>query len=126
MQLKDSVYRSVRECARKVYAKEGIMAFYISLPTTLSMSIPFQTIQFTTYERCLYLLNANSQYDPKSHVVAGAVAGIMASSVTVSSVKRTTGTLLMLPCFDIIDTLGRCQDFITDPGIFDGCADTEL
>ncbi|SAM09201.1 hypothetical protein [Absidia glauca] len=82
MQLKDSVYRSVRECARKVYAKEGIMAFYISLPTTLSMSIPFQTIQFTTYERCLYLLNANSQYDPQSHVVAGAVAGIMASSVT--------------------------------------------
>ncbi|KAI8337238.1 mitochondrial carrier domain-containing protein [Chlamydoabsidia padenii] len=82
MQLKDSVYRSVRECAKIVYAKEGIKAFYISLPTTLTMSIPFQTIQFTTYERCLFLLNSGGQYDPKSHVVAGAVAGIMASSVT--------------------------------------------
>jgi solute carrier family 25 iron transporter 28/37 len=84
MQLKDSVYRSVRECARTVYAKEGIAAFYISLPTTLSMSIPFQSIQFSTYERCLSLLNPDGQYDPKSHVVAGAVAGVVASSITVS------------------------------------------
>ncbi|CAO3592686.1 unnamed protein product [Absidia cylindrospora] len=82
MQLKDSVYRSVRECARTVYAKEGIAAFYISLPTTLSMSIPFQSIQFSTYERCLSLLNPAGQYDPKSHVVAGAVAGVVASSIT--------------------------------------------
>lgn len=85
MQLKDSIYRSVRECARTVYRKEGITAFYISLPTTLSMSIPFQSIQFSTYERCLSLLNPGGQYDPKSHVVAGAVAGIIASSVTVST-----------------------------------------
>ncbi|ORZ05111.1 mitochondrial carrier domain-containing protein [Absidia repens] len=70
MQLKDSVYRSVRE------------SFYISLPTTLSMSIPFQSIQFSTYERCLSLLNPAGQYDPKSHVVAGAVAGVVASSIT--------------------------------------------
>lgn len=88
MQLKDSVYRSVRECARTVYAKEGITAFYISLPTTLSMSIPFQSIQFSTYERCLSLLNPGGQYDPKSHVVAGAVAGVVASSITVSQRKK--------------------------------------
>ncbi|CAO3592112.1 unnamed protein product [Absidia cylindrospora] len=82
MQLKDSIYRSVRECARAVYVKEGITAFYISLPTTLTMSIPFQSIQFATYERCLSLLNSDRHYDPKSHVIAGALAGMIASSVT--------------------------------------------
>ncbi|KAI8064356.1 mitochondrial carrier domain-containing protein [Gongronella butleri] len=82
MQLKDSTYRSVRHCAQQVYTREGFKAFYISLPTTLSMSIPFQSIQFSTYEWVLHMLNPGGTYDPKSHVVAGAVAGIFASSVT--------------------------------------------
>ncbi|KAI8093454.1 mitochondrial carrier domain-containing protein [Halteromyces radiatus] len=103
MQLKDSVYRSVRECARQVYAKEGITAFYISLPTTLSMSIPFQSIQFSTYERCLSLLNPGGIYDPKSHVVAGAVAGIIASSVTTP--------------LDVIKTLLQTRGSSMDPRI---------
>jgi solute carrier family 25 iron transporter 28/37 len=44
MQLGDSSYRTVRECARTVYAKEGITAFYISLPTTLVISVPLKYI----------------------------------------------------------------------------------
>ncbi|CAO3609793.1 unnamed protein product [Cunninghamella echinulata] len=83
MQLNGSTYRSVRECARKVYATEGLQAFYISLPTTLSMSIPFQSIQFTTYEWSLSILNPQGNYNPKSHVIAGAIAGMVASSLTV-------------------------------------------
>ncbi|KAI9366480.1 mitochondrial carrier domain-containing protein [Pilaira anomala] len=83
MQLRDSTYKTIRECARSVYAKEGITAFYISLPTTLVMSIPFQSIQFATYEFFRKVLNPDGpHYDPKSHVIAGGLAGAFASSVT--------------------------------------------
>lgn len=82
MQLRESTYKNVRECARTVFAKEGITAFYVSLPTTLTMSVPFQSIQFATYEYSRRLLNPTGQYDPKTHVLAGAIAGAFASSVT--------------------------------------------
>ncbi|ORZ22933.1 mitochondrial carrier domain-containing protein [Absidia repens] len=82
MQLGDSAYRSVRECARKVFAKEGAVAFYISLPTTLAMSVPFQSIQFATYEYFRKVLNPKGGYDPSTHVMAGGLAGAIASSLT--------------------------------------------
>lgn len=98
MQLRDSTYRSIRECARSVYTKEGIAAFYISLPTTLVMSVPFQSIQFATYEFFRKVINSDGkQYDPKTHVIAGALAGAIASSVTtpmdvVKTLLQTRGT----------------------------------
>ncbi|KAI9472081.1 MAG: mitochondrial carrier domain-containing protein [Benjaminiella poitrasii] len=85
MQIRDSAYKSIRECARHVYQREGWVAFYISLPTTLFMSIPFQSIQFTTYEFFRKLLKKEGRhddYDPMTHVVAGGLAGAIASSVT--------------------------------------------
>ncbi|CAO3658387.1 unnamed protein product [Rhizopus stolonifer] len=82
MQLRDSTFRSVRKCAQHVYAKEGLKAFYISLPTTLVMSIPFQSIQFSTYEYFRKVINPSGQYDPKTHAIAGCFAGAFASSVT--------------------------------------------
>ncbi|ORX62334.1 mitochondrial carrier [Hesseltinella vesiculosa] len=109
MQLKDSVYRSVRECARQVYVREGFKAFYISLPTTLSMSIPFQSIQFTTYEGCLSMMNPSGNYDPKSHVVAGAVAGAVASSVTTP--LDVIKTLLQTRGSSSDDRIRQCNGF---------------
>ncbi|KAI8988269.1 mitochondrial carrier domain-containing protein [Mycotypha africana] len=82
MQMRDSVYRSVRECAKTVYRTEGLKAFYISFPTTVSMSIPFQSVQFATYEYCRTLLDPEGTYNPKAHMLAGAIAGAVASSVT--------------------------------------------
>lgn len=82
MQLSDSTYKSVRECARTVYSKEGLRAFYISFPTTLSMSIPFQTVQFATYEYCRSSLDPEGSYNPKVHMLSGAISGAVASSVT--------------------------------------------
>ncbi|CAO0791787.1 unnamed protein product [Mucor circinelloides] len=82
MQLRDSTYKSVRECAKKVYTNEGLKAFYISFPTTVSMSIPFQSVQFATYEYCRSKFDPEGSYNPKVHVMAGAVAGAVASSVT--------------------------------------------
>ncbi|KAI8366812.1 mitochondrial carrier domain-containing protein [Radiomyces spectabilis] len=97
MQLRESTYRSVRECARQVFAKEGVTAFYISLPTTLAMSIPFQSVQFATYEFFRKVLNPKGEYDPKTHVIAGGLAGAMASSITtpldvIKTVLQTRGS----------------------------------
>ncbi|KAI7903513.1 mitochondrial carrier domain-containing protein [Cokeromyces recurvatus] len=82
MQLRDSTYHSVRDCAKRVYSAEGIKAFYISFPTTVSMSIPFQSVQFATYEFFRSKLNPEGSYNPKAHMLAGAIAGAVASSVT--------------------------------------------
>jgi solute carrier family 25 iron transporter 28/37 len=104
MQLRDSTYKSIRECARSVYTKEGIAAFYISLPTTLVMSVPFQSIQFATYEFFRKVLNSDGhQYDPKTHVIAGGLAGAVASSVTTP--------------MDVIKTLLQTRGSNQDPRI---------
>ena len=103
MQLGDSAYRSVRECARSVYTKEGLVAFYISLPTTLTMSVPFQSIQFATYEYFRKVLNPNGEYDPKTHAIAGGLAGAFASAVTTP--------------LDVVKTLLQTRGQNTDPRI---------
>ena len=82
MQLHGSVYRSAMDCASKVYRAEGLRAFYISYPTTLTMTIPFQSIQFATYEYLRKVLNPSGQYDPMTHIMAGGVAGGMAAALT--------------------------------------------
>jgi solute carrier family 25 (mitochondrial iron transporter), member 28/37 len=41
MQVHGSPFRSVMKCATSVYHTEGLRAFYISYPTTLMMSVPF-------------------------------------------------------------------------------------
>ncbi|KAI8971066.1 mitochondrial carrier domain-containing protein [Pilobolus umbonatus] len=101
MQLTDSTYRSVRECAKQVYRSEGIKAFYISFPTTLSMSIPFQTIQFATYDFCRHQLDPQGTYNPKIHMLSGAISGALASSLTTP--------------LDVIKTLLQTRGSSTDP-----------
>lgn len=46
----DSPYKSVMECARKVFRQEGFGAFYRSYTTQLVMNLPYQAIHFSTYE----------------------------------------------------------------------------
>lgn len=50
LQMYDSPYKSVVECAKKVYQMEGISAFYRSYTTQLVMNLPYQAIHFSTYE----------------------------------------------------------------------------
>ncbi|KAI9032129.1 mitochondrial carrier [Hyaloraphidium curvatum] len=82
MQLYGSSYRGVFDCASKIVRAEGIKALYVSYPTTLMMSIPFQSIQFTTYEHFRQMLNPQGGYNPLTHVTSGAVAGGLASLLT--------------------------------------------
>ncbi|KAJ3274936.1 Fe(2+) transporter [Terramyces sp. JEL0728] len=75
-------YRGIYDCASTVYRAEGINAFYISFPTTLMMNIPFQMIQFTTYEYMCKRLNPTDTYNPLSHCMSGACAGAAAAFFT--------------------------------------------
>ena len=82
MQIHQSQFRSVFDCARTVYRNEGLFAFYVSYPTTLTMTIPFAACQFAVYERTKKLLNPKGQYSPVTHVVAGGMAGAVGAAVT--------------------------------------------
>jgi hypothetical protein len=50
LQMYDSPYKSVMECAKKVFRQEGFSAFYRSYTTQLVMNLPYQAIHFSTYE----------------------------------------------------------------------------
>lgn len=82
MQMQDSPYRRVMDCARTVYRNEGIAAFYVSYPTTLTMTVPFTAVQFSAYEWLKGVLNPDGGYSPVTHVTAGGIAGGLAAAVT--------------------------------------------
>ncbi|KKA29294.1 hypothetical protein TD95_002514 [Thielaviopsis punctulata] len=99
MQMHNSrrMYRSVLDCARYVYRKEGIAAFYVSYPTTLSMTVPFTALQFLAYESISTTMNPTKKYDPFTHCTAGAVAGGFAAALTtpmdvIKTMLQTRGT----------------------------------
>lgn len=100
MQMHRSEFRSVLTCARTVYRNEGFAAFYVSYPTTLAISIPFNAIQFTVYEQVKRVLNPRHEYSPSTHITAGAIAGAIAAAVTTPlDVAKT-----------ILQTKGSSQD----------------
>jgi len=85
------------DCARYVLRTEGISAFYVSYPTTLSMTVPFTALQFLAYESMSTVMNPNKNYDPITHCAAGGVAGGFAAALTtpmdvVKTMLQTRGT----------------------------------
>ena len=84
MQIQNSakIYRSMFDCAKYVYRQEGLAAFYVSYPTTLSMTVPFTALQFLAYESISTSMNPVKKYDPLTHCLAGAVAGGFAAALT--------------------------------------------
>ncbi|CAL8124586.1 unnamed protein product [Orchesella dallaii] len=82
MQMYASPYKSCWDCMRKTYVAEGAAAFYRSYTTQLSMNIPFQSLHFVVYEFMQNVTNKEKTYNPKAHMVSGALAGAFASAVT--------------------------------------------
>lgn len=82
LQMYDSPYKTVVECARKVYQHEGFKAFYRSYTTQLVMNVPYHAIHFSTYEFFQEILNKERKYSPMVHVVAGGAAGATAAAFT--------------------------------------------
>ncbi|KAI9797889.1 MAG: asparaginyl-tRNA synthetase [Piccolia ochrophora] len=97
MQVHGSVYPTIYQCARSVYTKEGFKAFYVSYPTTLSMTIPFTALQFMAYESLSKVFNPSKKYDPMTHCAAGGLAGAFAAGITtpldvIKTLLQTRGT----------------------------------
>jgi solute carrier family 25 (mitochondrial iron transporter), member 28/37 len=103
MQVHESQFRSVLGCARTVYRTEGLHAFYVSYPTTLTMTVPFTAVQFTVYEQIKALLNPKGAYSPMTHIVSGGIAGAVAAAVTTP--------------LDVAKTLLQTRGTSTDPEI---------
>lgn len=82
MQMYNSPYKSVINCAKAVYKQEGLSAFYRSYTTQLVMNLPYHAIHFSTYEFFQELLNKDRLYNPMVHVVAGGAAGAAAAAFT--------------------------------------------
>ena len=101
-------------CARSLYRNEGLGAFYVSYPTTLSMTIPFTAIQFIVYESMMTAVNPTREYNPYSHCGSGAAAGAIAAAFTTP--------------MDVVKTLLQTRGTATDPelrnvkGFFEGAA----
>jgi solute carrier family 25 iron transporter 28/37 len=82
MQMHGSTYRSSYQCALSILHKEGVGALYVSYPTTLLMTVPFQAIQFAVYEHVRAWLNPTNTYSPMTHIIAGGMAGSLAAAAT--------------------------------------------
>lgn len=82
LQMLNSPYRGVWECARHVFRTEGARAFYRSYGTQVAMNVPFTALYFMTYERCQAALNPARTYSPLAHALAGAAAGALAAAAT--------------------------------------------
>lgn len=82
MQMFQSPYKNCRDCIIKTYRAEGLNAFYRSYTTALTMNIPFQVTHFVMYEKMQDFTNHNRNYNPKTHVLSGAVAGGAAAAIT--------------------------------------------
>jgi solute carrier family 25 (mitochondrial iron transporter), member 28/37 len=82
MQMFSSPYKSCTQCFTAIWRSEGPRAFYRSYFTQLTMNVPFQGIHFMIYELAQDYMNPLRLYDPKSHVVSGAMAGAVAAALT--------------------------------------------
>ncbi|MBN3301258.1 MFRN1 protein, partial [Amia calva] len=99
MQMYQSPYRGLLDCVRTVRQTEGLMAFYRSYSTQLTMNIPFQAVHFMTYELMQERLNPCRQYQPHTHIVSGAVAGAVGHLSGMANAFRTVYQLGGVPAF---------------------------
>ncbi|ORY43455.1 putative MRS4-protein of the mitochondrial carrier family, partial [Rhizoclosmatium globosum] len=83
MQLQSGArFANTAACAKYLLRTEGLRAFYVSYPTTLTMNIPYHSVHFSAYEYFKKSFNPQGGYDPLSHCMAGGLAGGMAAAIT--------------------------------------------
>lgn len=76
-------YRGIRHCFKHMLTTEGIGAFYVALPTTLLMNLPFGAIMVTTNESLKKLLTGpNGERHMGTYLAAGSGAGAAAAVAT--------------------------------------------
>lgn len=125
LQMYNSPYKSVVECAKKVFQQEGLSAFYRSYTTQLVMNLPYQAIHFTTYEFFQEALNKEREYSPKAHVIAGGAAGAIAAAFTTpldvcKTLLNTQEGGVIAPTRGLVDAVKKVYKVAGVPGFFKG------
>ncbi|XP_043269387.1 mitoferrin-1-like [Venturia canescens] len=82
LQMYNSPYRNAISCIKHIYKTEGVFAFYRSYTTQLAMNVPFQSIHFMAYEFGQNWMNPEHIYNPRAHMISGAMAGAVAAAIT--------------------------------------------
>lgn len=49
---------------------------------SLAINVPLKAVEFSTYEFCKKWLNPSNEYSPKTHIIAGGIAGALSAAVT--------------------------------------------
>lgn len=99
LQMYNSKHKKILSCASSIWKNEGLKAFYRSYTTQLVMNIPFHCVHLVSYEYSQELTNPERQYNPKTHIFCGAVAGAVAGAATTP--------------FDVCKTLINTQEEMT-------------
>lgn len=78
------VHESTYATVQRIVRSEGVRALYAGYTTTLVMNVPFHSLYFNCYELLRRRLeHATTHADAAStHMIAGAVAGVVAAAVT--------------------------------------------
>lgn len=75
-------YQGLTHCAASIARTEGIRAFYLSLPVTLFMNIPYGGVMVAANESIKRLLCPSGDYTLGTYLLAGSGAGAIAAAAT--------------------------------------------
>mmetsp|Transcript_5281 Transcript_5281/g.15500 ORF Transcript_5281/g.15500 Transcript_5281/m.15500 type:complete len:361 (-) Transcript_5281:168-1250(-) len=77
-------YKGIRHCVKQMVRYEGISSFFVSLPTSLAMNLPFGAIMVTSNESLKKVLvqGKESEATISTYLIAGSGAGAIASVAT--------------------------------------------
>lgn len=75
-------HKNIFDCGRSIIQLEGVSALYRSFPTTLFMNIPYGGVMVATNESLRKVLNPNGKYSLQTSMLAGSIAGAIASIAT--------------------------------------------
>ena len=94
-------YRGTFHCFRTILATEGVRAFYVSLPLTLTMNIPYGCVMVAVNESTKKVLQSSGNYNILlTSMVAGGIAGGVAAFLTnpLDVIKTKLQTRDLQPC----------------------------
>jgi solute carrier family 25 (mitochondrial iron transporter), member 28/37 len=93
-------YKSVSHCITTVARAEGFRAFYMSLPTTLMMNLPYGCVMVAVNESSKKALNPQGGYNFGVSMIAGSIGGAAAAALTtpIDLIKTKIQTQNLEPC----------------------------
>jgi solute carrier family 25 iron transporter 28/37 len=107
-------YRNIFHCASSIFKTEGVRAFYLSLPTTMTMNLPYGMIMVSVNDGIRdYLHPGNSGIvGIQNSMIAGAVGGAVAAALTnpLDVVKTRLQTQSLEPVTHVTQTINQVKN----------------